>query len=145
MSDPPWLSGASQKWTSLLEEKSVTLVYYRTVSLANLCPLQHIKAGEGLIASNQSANRDEEVFPDPDKFDMHRKRAPEQALGFGYGEHQCVAEWLARAEMEIVFGEFCVDCSCGTLLIDVSSYDFPETAEFEVGCSFRGDSVDSGE
>ena len=66
---------------------------------------QLIKAGEGIIASNQSANRDKDVFPDPDTFDMHRKRGSEQALGFGFGEHQCVAEWLARAELEIVFGE----------------------------------------
>lgn len=36
---------------------------------------------------------------------MYRKRGAEQALGYGYGEHQCVAEWLARAELEIVFGE----------------------------------------
>ncbi|TKA80462.1 hypothetical protein B0A49_00846 [Cryomyces minteri] len=63
-----------------------------------------IKAGEGIIASNQSGNRDEEVFPNPDTFDMHRKRGSEQALGYGYGCHRCVAEWLARAELEIVFG-----------------------------------------
>ncbi|OCK74386.1 cytochrome P450 55A1 [Lepidopterella palustris CBS 459.81] len=62
-----------------------------------------IKAGEGIIASNQSANRDEEAFPNPDKFDMHRKRGHEQELGFGYGAHRCVGEWLARAELEIVF------------------------------------------
>jgi fungal nitric oxide reductase len=68
--------------------------------------LQLIKAGEGIITSNQSANRDEDIFPDPDTFDMHRKRGSEQALGFGFGEHRCVAEWLARAELEIVFGEF---------------------------------------
>ena len=63
-----------------------------------------IKAGEGIICSNMSANRDEEIFPHPDKFDIHRKRGPEQALGFGYGPHECVAEWLARAELETVFG-----------------------------------------
>jgi len=62
-----------------------------------------IRAGEGIIASNQSANRDEEVFPNPDVFDMHRKRGSEQALGYGYGVHRCVAELLARAELEIVF------------------------------------------
>ncbi|KAF2497056.1 cytochrome P450 [Lophium mytilinum] len=62
-----------------------------------------IKAGEGIIASNQSANRDEDVFPNPDVFDMHRKRGDEEALGYGWGEHRCVAEWLARAELEIVF------------------------------------------
>ncbi|KAF2816401.1 cytochrome P450 55A1 [Mytilinidion resinicola] len=62
-----------------------------------------IKAGEGIIASNQSANRDEDIFPNPDVFDMHRKRGNEEALGYGWGEHRCVAEWLARAELEIVF------------------------------------------
>ncbi|RDL29890.1 Uncharacterized protein BP5553_10517 [Venustampulla echinocandica] len=62
-----------------------------------------IKAGEGIIAATQSGNRDEDVFPDPDTFNIHRKRGSEQALGYGYGAHQCVAEWLARAELEIVF------------------------------------------
>ena len=64
---------------------------------------RHIKAGEGIICSNQSANRDEDVFPDPDTFDMNRKRGSEQALGYGWGAHRCVAEWLARAELEAVF------------------------------------------
>ncbi|EZF33780.1 hypothetical protein H109_00123 [Trichophyton interdigitale MR816] len=62
-----------------------------------------IKAGEGIIAATQSGNRDAEVFPDPDTFNMYRKRGAESAFGFGYGEHRCVAEWLARAELEIVF------------------------------------------
>ncbi|GKT72138.1 cytochrome P450 [Colletotrichum tofieldiae] len=62
-----------------------------------------IKAGEGIIASNQSGNRDEDVFPDPDVFDIHRTPDPNHALGFGFGPHRCVAEPLARAELEIVF------------------------------------------
>lgn len=36
---------------------------------------------------------------------MHRKRGSEEALGYGWGAHRCIAEWLARAELEIVFGE----------------------------------------
>lgn len=63
--------------------------------------LQTIKAGEGVILSNQSANRDESVFKDADKFDIHR--SPNPQVGFGYGIHVCVAEWLARAELECVF------------------------------------------
>ncbi|KAL5346728.1 hypothetical protein ACLOAV_008435 [Pseudogymnoascus australis] len=62
-----------------------------------------IKAGEGIIAATQSGNRDADVFPNPDTFDMHRTRGTESAFGYGYGEHRCVAEWLARAELEIVF------------------------------------------
>ncbi|KAK3997870.1 putative cytochrome P450 B-class [Cladorrhinum sp. PSN332] len=61
-----------------------------------------IRAGEGIIASNQSANRDEDVFPDPDKFDMHRE-FPKDALGFGFGPHRCIAEHLAKSELQTVF------------------------------------------
>ncbi|KAL4872326.1 hypothetical protein BDV12DRAFT_162006 [Aspergillus spectabilis] len=64
---------------------------------------QIIKAGEGIIASNQSANRDEDVFPDPDTFNLHRKIDSVKNLAFGFGDHRCVAEALARAELEAVF------------------------------------------
>ncbi|GES63841.1 cytochrome P450 55A3 [Aspergillus terreus] len=64
---------------------------------------KHIKAGEGIIASNQSANRDEDVFPDPDTFNMHRETDSEKNLAYGYGDHRCIAEGLARAELEAVF------------------------------------------
>jgi nitric oxide reductase len=74
---------------------------------------QVILAGEGVILSNQSANRDEAVFEDADKFDIHR--APGFQIGLGYGTHVCVAEWLARAELETVFGAplvFVLDFRC---------------------------------
>lgn len=64
---------------------------------------QRIRAGEGIIASNQSANRDEEIFTNPDVFDMHRKWPAEDPLGFGFGEHRCIAEPLAKAELTTVF------------------------------------------
>jgi nitric oxide reductase len=66
-----------------------------------------IHAGEGIIAATQSGNRDEDIFPDPDTFNMHRIRRSEQAFGYGYGDHRCIAEWLARAELETVFGMHC--------------------------------------
>jgi nitric oxide reductase len=63
-----------------------------------------IKAREGIIASNQSANRDEDVFENPDQFDLHRKWPKDKdPLGFGYGEHRCIAEHLAKAELTTVF------------------------------------------
>ncbi|KAK4220454.1 putative cytochrome P450 B-class [Podospora fimiseda] len=61
-----------------------------------------IRAGEGIIASNQSANRDEDVFPDPDKFDMHRTFSRD-GLGFGFGPHRCIGEHLAKTELRTVF------------------------------------------
>lgn len=96
-----------------------------------------MKAGEGILAATQSGNRDEDVFPDPDVFDMHRKRGSEQALGFGFGDHQCVAEWLARAELEIVFGEL-MSGTNNTKLIHDCSYIVPKVAEFEDRCSVGG-------
>jgi nitric oxide reductase len=66
---------------------------------------QTIKSGEGIIAACQSGNRDADVFPDPDKFDMHRTFNPKDSLGFGYGAHRCIAEELAKTELEIVFGK----------------------------------------
>ncbi len=36
---------------------------------------------------------------------MHRKRGAEEALGYGWSAHRCIAEGLARAELEIVFGQ----------------------------------------
>ncbi|KAF1922880.1 cytochrome P450 [Didymella exigua CBS 183.55] len=71
-----------------------------------------IRAGEGIIAATQSASRDEAVFSDPETFDILRFVEKEQggrgedwyqAMGYGYGEHRCVAEPLARGELEIVF------------------------------------------
>jgi nitric oxide reductase len=63
-----------------------------------------IKAREGIIASNQSANRDEDVFENPDQFDLHRKWPKNKdPLGFGYGAHRCIAEHLAKAELTTVF------------------------------------------
>lgn len=61
-----------------------------------------IRAGEGIIAANASGNRDGEIFTDPDIFDLHRVHRHD-ALGFGYGPHRCIAELLAKTEMEIVF------------------------------------------
>jgi hypothetical protein len=37
---------------------------------------------------------------------MHRKFDPVDGLGFGYGAHRCIAEYLAKTELEIVFGEY---------------------------------------
>jgi cytochrome P450 len=66
-----------------------------------------ITAGEGVICSTQSANRDAAVFTDPDKFDIHRhvQQQPNAHLGFGYGVHECIAADLSRAELQIALGE----------------------------------------
>ena len=51
----------------------------------------------------QSANRDEAVFDEPDRFRIDRD--PNPHLGFGIGTHLCLGASLAKAEIGIVFEE----------------------------------------
>jgi cytochrome P450 len=64
---------------------------------------QLIKAGEGVITVLGVANRDERMFEDPDRFDIHRAGAKHH-VSFGQGMHLCVGIHLARAEMQILLG-----------------------------------------
>ena len=50
-----------------------------------------------------SANRDEDVFDDPQGFDIHR--SPNPHLSFGIGEHFCLGVHLARLEGRVFFEE----------------------------------------
>ncbi len=50
-----------------------------------------------------SGNRDEEVFANPDTFDIDR--TPNRQLAFGYGAHLCLGQHLARLEMRILYEE----------------------------------------
>lgn len=51
-----------------------------------------------------AANRDADVFPDPDRFDVGRE--PNRHLAFASGPHQCVGLSLARLEARIGIGRF---------------------------------------
>jgi cytochrome P450 len=61
-----------------------------------------IKAGEDVLLSYWSANRDEDVFTDPFKFDVGR--TPNKHLAFGFGVHYCLGAMLARMELKALFG-----------------------------------------
>ena len=56
-----------------------------------------IKKGDAVLLSYVSANRDEEVFENPDTFDVGRD--PNKHLSFGYGVHFCLGASLARMEI----------------------------------------------
>lgn len=62
-----------------------------------------IKQGEAVLLSYVSANRDEEAFDEPDRFDVGRD--PNKHLSFGYGVHFCLGAALARMEMSSFFSE----------------------------------------
>ena len=62
---------------------------------------QVIKAGEGVVLPNDIANRDSDVYPDPDRIDLTRE--PRNHLAFGFGVHQCLGQPLARLELRIAY------------------------------------------
>ncbi|MBX3027921.1 cytochrome P450 [bacterium] len=57
---------------------------------------QAVPAGALLSVTVGSANRDERHFPDPDRFDLHRKN--DDHLAFGFGAHFCAGSHLALLE-----------------------------------------------
>lgn len=56
-----------------------------------------IRAGDLVTLWLASANRDADVFPEPDRFDL--SRSPNKHLALGYGPHFCLGAYLGRAEI----------------------------------------------
>lgn len=59
--------------------------------------------GDRLLLSYWSANRDEDAFEDPFRFDVGRK--PNRHLAFGFGAHYCLGALLAKMEIRALFAE----------------------------------------
>jgi cytochrome P450 len=65
---------------------------------------QDYREGDKVVLYYYSANRDEAVFPDPDRFDI--TRAPNPHVGFGApGPHYCLGAHLARRELTVMLRE----------------------------------------
>ncbi|MFJ5223436.1 cytochrome P450 [Streptomyces sp. NPDC088400] len=60
-----------------------------------------IRAGEAVLTFGNTANRDPEVFENPDELDI--ERTANHHIAFGFGAHQCLGQNLARIELQIVF------------------------------------------
>jgi cytochrome P450 family 142 subfamily A polypeptide 1 len=62
---------------------------------------QRMRAGQKCMLLYESANRDEEVFDDPFRFDVGRD--PNEHVAFGFGTHFCLGNSLARLELRVMF------------------------------------------
>jgi cytochrome P450 len=62
-----------------------------------------IPAGAKVTLWEASANRDEDVFADPFRFDV--ARSPNLHVGFGLGTHFCLGASLARLEIKVMMEE----------------------------------------
>ena len=62
-----------------------------------------IEAGRRIVLLLGSANRDEDVFPDPDRYDLERRT--QDLVSFGSGRHFCMGAALARMEARVALTE----------------------------------------
>ncbi len=100
-SDPSVIPNAVQECIRF----QTPLAHMRRTATADADLFGHqIKAGDKLVLWYISANRDEEVFTDPDKIDLRRPNA-RRNLAFGYGIHRCVGARLAELQLKILMEE----------------------------------------
>jgi cytochrome P450 len=98
--DPGLVPGAVEE---ILRWSSATLYNRRTATRDVEIGGHRIRAGDKVTLWWASANRDEEVFAEPFRFDVGR--TPNPHLAFGYRSHFCLGANLARMEVRIMLEE----------------------------------------
>jgi cytochrome P450 len=87
----------------VLRYHNPTLGFMRTAKCDTEIRDTKISAGQHVYMIYGAGNRDPDVFPDPDVFDIGRFRKPfPMHITFGFAEHVCMGSALARLEMRIV-------------------------------------------
>ncbi|AXG15163.1 cytochrome P450 [Intrasporangium calvum] len=87
----------------LLRWWTPVMTFRRTATVDTEIAEQPIAAGDKVVVSFASANRDEAVFADPDGLDLDRNAKAH--LAFGHGPHFCLGAHLARVQMSALFTE----------------------------------------
>jgi cytochrome P450 len=98
--DPSLLPSAIEE---MLRYRPPVMYFRRTATEDTEIRGVPIRAGDKLTLWYPSANRDEDVFPDADVFDITRH--PNEHVAFGHGQHFCLGSHLARMEIRVMFEE----------------------------------------
>jgi cytochrome P450 len=98
--NPSLIAGAVEE---MLRWVTPTIYFRRTAMRDTELRQQRIRKGQRVVMCYAAANRDDEVFRDPDVFDVSRTR--NDHLAFGHGQHFCLGSNLARTETRILFEE----------------------------------------
>lgn len=97
-----------ERWPAALEEFLRLYTPYRGFARTPTRDVtvggRRIGVGEPVALMYASANRDDSVFPDPDRFVWDRPNIGEH-LAFGRGPHNCVGAALARLELRVALEE----------------------------------------
>jgi cholest-4-en-3-one 26-monooxygenase len=101
MEQPDLLDSAIEE---MLRFASPVMHFRRTATRDTEIGGQQMREGDKVVFWHISANRDEDVFVDPDRFDV--ARSPNEHVAFGGGgSHFCLGANLARVEIRIMFSE----------------------------------------
>jgi cytochrome P450 len=98
--NPALMSSATEE---ILRYSSVTMHFRRTATRDIELRGVPISAGDKVVVYYISANFDDDHYPDPYRFDIHRN--PTDQLAFGSGRHLCLGAWLARLEIRVALEE----------------------------------------
>jgi cholest-4-en-3-one 26-monooxygenase len=99
VADRSLLPGAVEE---MLRFVTPVMNFRRTVMVDAELSGTKMAAGDKVVFFHASANRDEDVFDDPDTFDVTRDPNPHIAFGGG-GPHFCLGANLARMEIRVMF------------------------------------------
>lgn len=117
-----WVIDETLRW-----EAPVQLTSRETTEAVTIAGIE-IPAGTDVSGCIGSANRDEDHYADPDRFDIHRRATDH--LAFGWGQHYCVGSRLARLETRAAIAAL-LERLPNLRLVD------PEGSQI-VGLAFRG-------
>lgn len=95
-----------------------------------------IPAGEPIALVYASANRDADVFEDPDEFRLDRPNMKE-SLAFGRGPHTCVGAALGKIELEVALTELLAAAPGFVLDGEPKQTRFPEVGALSVPIRFE--------
>jgi cytochrome P450 len=98
--DPARIAGAIEEFLRLYTPNAG---FSRTATHAVRVGGRDIAPGERVAMVYTAANRDPEIFDEPDRFVLGR--TPNRHLAFGHGVHKCVGIALARLELSIAIEE----------------------------------------
>jgi hypothetical protein len=98
------LNGRAADWAAeTLRYDSASQMTSRTLTQTTVLHDIELPEGSQVLILPASGNRDERIFPDPDRFDLDRDTS--QMISFGAGPHFCLGAALARLEMRIALEE----------------------------------------
>jgi cytochrome P450 len=94
--NPGLMGGAVDEFIRMVSP----VIYMRRTATADVeLNGQLIREGEKVIMYYGAANRDPEVFPNPDQLDVRRPNAGKH-IAFGYGPHTCIGKRVAQIQLE---------------------------------------------